>query len=82
MPFYLNNMPITLPQVGIVLTIIGTIFLALSVKVKRQYEEIAKAVDKEKKENPNIIETTETSIDHILFWAGLIFIAIGALCQW
>jgi hypothetical protein len=76
-------MPFTLPHVGIVLTVIGTIFLALSVKVESSYEgDIAKVLDKAKKENPNLTEPTETSIDRLLFWVGLFFIAIGALCQW
>ena len=70
-------------QFGIILTIIGTIFLAFSVKMKRQYiEDMAKRVDDIKKKNPNLIEPTETYIVQWLFWLGLFFIAVGSMLQW
>lgn len=76
-------MCITRGHAGIVLTVIGTVCLALSVKVKRQYEgEMAKVVDKLKKEKPDLIEPTETYIVRKLFWIGLICIAVSSLLQW
>jgi len=65
-------MPFSLPHIGIVLTIIGTIFLALSVKVESPHEG----------DFAGVSAPPETSIDRLLFWVGLIFIALGALCQW
>jgi hypothetical protein len=76
-------MPFTLPHIGIVLTIIGTIFLALSVKVESPYEgDFADVINNAKKENPDLSAPLQASIDRVLFWVGLIFIALGALCQW
>ncbi len=75
-------MEISLRQIGIVLVVIGTIFLAFSVKVKRGYEgEPAKVVDNSKEEK-GLIETTETSIDRGRFWIGLSLIALGSSLQW
>jgi uncharacterized membrane protein YkgB len=50
--FIENQLFITSKHIGIILTIIGTILLALSVKVKRQYKgEMAKTIERLKKEN-------------------------------
>jgi len=75
-------MEISFRQIGIVLVVIGTIFLAFSVKVKRGYEdEPAKIVDNSKVEK-GLIEPTETSIVRGRFWIGLSLIGLGSLLQW
>ena len=69
-------------QFGIILTIMGTILLAFSVKVKRQYTgDLAKDVDNKKK-NLDLIEHSETYIVQWLFWFGLFFVALGSMLQW
>lgn len=74
---------ITWQHLGIVFTIIGTVLLAFSVQVKRQYQgEMAKEVDRQKREDLKLLEPTETFISRGLFWAGLIFLSIGAVLQW
>jgi hypothetical protein len=76
-------MCITRAQAGIVLVVIGTVSLAFSVRIKRQYREgMEKVVDRLKTENPRLMEPTETYIVRELFWIGLICIAIGSLLQW
>jgi len=71
---------ITRQHLGIILTIIGTVFLAFSVRVTRQYKrEMAKKVDRLKKDD---IEPTETSIILSLFWIGLGLVALGSALQW
>ena len=74
---------ITLHRVGIIIGVIGTVFLAFSVKVKPQYYgEAARVVDTLKKDDPNMIEPTETFINRIMFWIGLALVAIGSALQW
>lgn len=76
-------MGITRVQAGIILVIIGTVFLAFSVKTKRQYVgEYGKAIEKLKKENTGLIEPTEAYIVRKYFWIGLFCIALGSLLQW
>jgi hypothetical protein len=71
---------ITRQHLGIILTIIGTVFLGFSVGVTRQYKgEMAKKVARLKKES---IELTETSINRSLFWIGLGLVALGSALQW
>ena len=73
----------TSKHLGIILTIIGTFSLTFSVRIKRQYGEgIDKVLDKLKKENPELIEPTETYIVRKYFWFGLVCIALGSLLQW
>ncbi len=70
-------------HLGIIITVIGTILLAFSVRIERAYiGKIAKDVDKMKKANPNLLEPTETTIIRPLFWIGLILIAFGSILQW
>ena len=70
----------TMQHIGIILSIIGTVLLAFSVKVKRQYGgEAAKAVDAAKLRDPSLVEPTETTIVRPLFWFGLALIALGSL---
>jgi hypothetical protein len=78
-----NELCVTRQHFGILLIIIGTTCIAFSVRVKRQYDrEMGSAVDKLKKENPNIFEPTETTIVRALLWSGLICIVIGSFLQW
>ena len=71
---------ITRQHIGIILTIIGTGFLAFSVRVTRQYQgEMAKEVARFKKDS---IELTQTSINRSLFWIGLGLVALGSALQW
>ncbi len=71
-------------HIGILLTVVGTIFLAISVKVIRQYYgEEAKAVDRIKKDKKGmIIEPTEVKIIRSYFWLGLALVSFGSLLQW
>lgn len=79
MNFYRNVMYISLQHAGILLTILGTIFLAFSVRVKGQYnKEIRKDIGKD----PSILSPTEVCIVRIRFWAGLACVAAGSLLQW
>jgi hypothetical protein len=67
---------------GILATVLGTVLLAFSLKIRRQYEgETAKVVDKMKRSN-GLLEPTETYIIRPLFWLGLGLIASGSLLQW
>ena len=70
-------------HIGIVLTIAGTVLLAFSVRIKRQYTgPMAKVADRLKEGNPDLIEPVETRIVRGMFWAGLASVAVGALLQW
>lgn len=74
---------ITRQQIGLLLTVAGTIALAFSVRTKGQYEgEIAKVVKKAKKENQGIFVPTETYSIRGLFWGGLTLVAVGVILQW
>ena len=74
---------ITRQQVGLLLTILGAIFLAFSVRTRSQYEgETAEAVKKAKKIDPSLFEPTETYIVRALFWGGLVLVSLGSLLQW
>jgi hypothetical protein len=73
---------LTRRRVGIILVVLGTLLLARSTKVKRQYEgEMAKVVD-EKKDEKGLVELTEAYIVQSWFWSGLFLIAIGSFVQW
>ncbi len=73
----------TTHQVGILLTVLGTVLLAFSLRVRRQYEgEMARFIDKSKKEDSKMMEITETAINRYLFWSGLLCISVGSLMQW
>jgi uncharacterized protein YpmB len=72
----------TLQHLGIVLTIVGTILLAFSLRIKRQYSgDLAKVVDRAKREN-DLLEMTETYIVRWAFWLGLSCVAVGSALQW
>jgi len=80
-PFWM--MFISTKHIGLILVVIGTVWLAFSLSVKRQYSgEMRKAVDKFKKNEKNLLELTEVKIDRFRFWIGLLFIAIGTIMQW
>ena len=73
--FFINRQ-----HLGIIQTMIGTVFLAFSVRVTRQYKgEMAKEADRLKKDH---IEPAETSIIRRLFWIGLGLVALGSALQW
>ena len=66
---------------GLVLTVAGTVLLAFSVGVSRQYKgKMARIADDLK--DPTMIEPTETRISRPLFWGGLVLVAVGTLLQW
>jgi predicted thioredoxin/glutaredoxin len=74
---------LTRQHIGILLTIAGTVLLAFSVKVKRQYSgKMARVADKLKEREPALVELTETNIVRSMFWAGLASVAIGTLLEW
>jgi predicted thioredoxin/glutaredoxin len=74
---------LTRQHVGILLTIAGTVLLAFSVRVKRQYSgQMARVADKLKEREPGLVELTETNIVRSMFWAGLTSVAIGTLLEW
>jgi hypothetical protein len=74
---------LTRQHIGILLTIAGTVLLARSVKVRRQYSgHMANVVDKLKGRDPDLVEPTETYIARGLFWRGLLLVAIGTGLQW
>jgi hypothetical protein len=78
----IDQLCITMQHLGIILTVIGTGFLAFSVRISRQYQgELSKVSDRLKKDH-NLIEPTETSIVRSLFWIGLGFVALGSALQW
>jgi hypothetical protein len=77
-----NQLYFTNHHIGIILTVIGTGFLAFSVRITRQYQgEMSKIADKLKR-GASFIEFTETTINRSLFWIGLGFVALGSALQW
>jgi hypothetical protein len=51
--------------------------------VKRQYSgEVARAVDRLKQQNPDLIEPTETEIILLRFRLGLGLVFLGTALQW
>ncbi len=77
------NYIMTTEQVGIVIVVAGTVLLALSVKVNRQYRgQLGKMVDNLKKKDSDFIEPSETRIVRPMFWSGLLLVAIGSILQW
>jgi hypothetical protein len=70
---------LTRQHIGIVSTIVGTVFLAFSAQTKRQYDgKVGKFVDGEKHRNSELLALTETYIVRRLFWVGLILVALGS----
>lgn len=77
------EMPITRPHIGIIVTLIGTVLLAFSVRVKRQHDkELRKVADEAKQRHPGLTVPTETYIVRSFFWLGLLLVAVGAGLQW
>ena len=76
---------ITPQRVGIIFTIIGTFFLAYSLKKpKTKYSGdplMERAVEISRKEDGHV-EPTENLINKKLFCAGLGCVALGSLLQW
>ena len=66
--------------VSIILLFAGTVFLAYTVRVRRQYED-EKMLDRIKQERPEIIELTETNIIRQRFRMGLLLVILGTLLQ-
>jgi hypothetical protein len=76
-------MAISREHIGIILTILGTVLVAFSVRIKRQYDkELRKVADEAKTRHPDLVEPTETYIVRSLFWIGLILVAVGSALQW
>ena len=69
---------LTRQHIGLLLTVLGTILLALSLKIIKQMGNGVQTIG----ENGKIISPSETSICRSLFWSGLTCIAIGTLLQW
>ena len=79
--FNIGWVAITRQRFGIILVVIGTVLLARSTKVKRQYEGgMAKFVNEKK--GKDLIEPTEVSIVQSRFRSGLFLIAAGSFLQW
>jgi hypothetical protein len=73
----------TRPHLGTLPAVLGTVLLAFSVKVRRQYGEggpLREVADRAKRDG--YTELTETTIARGLFWAGLVCVALGSLLQW
>ena len=78
---FINEMFISREHIGLILVVIGTIWLAFSVVIRRQYtSDLNKIVDREKRNF--LIQPTEVTICRWKFWIGLLFIAGGTLLQW
>ena len=76
---------IELRQIGLILVMIGTVFLAFSVKIRRPKFKAKGTIEKayiEQVEEKDIIVLTETSIRPSIFWVGLGLIFLGTLWQW
>ena len=68
-------------HIGLISVVIGTIWLAFSLVIRRQYiDDLGKIVDRKKLNS--LIEPTEITICRWKFWIGLLFIAGGTLLQW
>jgi hypothetical protein len=74
---------------GIILTVLGTILLAFSIRIKSSVAKDASFIrksieERQKKEHKemDLIWPSETWINRTFFWSGLFCIAIGALLQW
>ena len=77
------DLSITRQQVGLLLTVAGSVALACSVRTKGQYEgELSQMVERAKRESPGLFMPTETYFVRGLFWGGLGLVAVGALLQW
>jgi hypothetical protein len=72
------NEHITLPHIGIIMVLIGTIILGFSTKTKEQKGIALQILE----EDGKIIKPNQTYIDKDLFWLGLEFIALGSFLQW
>jgi hypothetical protein len=68
---------------GILISILGTVLLAFSLKSENQYSKHQNRIEIEKwaKSNDGFLPTY-TRIDNRLFYIGLALIAIGSLLQW
>jgi hypothetical protein len=69
---------------GILLIILGTGFLAFSVKTRTKYDndqQLKEALRRSEKYD-SWVEPNKTWIDKRLFWTGLICVAVGSLLQW
>lgn len=74
---------VTRQQIGLLIVFAGTVALSFSVKTKRTYDgDLRKSVDGMKKENPDLVEPTETVVVPLLFRIGLLSIGVGTLLQW
>ena len=67
-------------HLGLILVLVGTIFLAFSVQAKSQYN--GKLLQELKKAYKNLFVPTETVIIRPRFWGGLALIAAGSMLQW
>jgi N-acetylglutamate synthase-like GNAT family acetyltransferase len=73
----------TTPHIGILLTIAGTVCLAISVKSNTQYsgdEFMEDCVQRARKDGAFV--PTYTYIDKKLFYTGLGLVAAGSFMQW
>ena len=73
----LNNL-LTRQHIGIIITVIGTICLAFSVKIIEQKGGGGYLIDGE----GNEIKVIGGYIRKYYFWIGLLLIAIGTIMQW
>lgn len=73
----------TYQHIAIILTIIGTVCLAFSVKTETQYTSdklMEDCVERARKDGKFV--STYTYIDRKIFYIGLACVAMGSLMQW
>jgi hypothetical protein len=84
-------MNMTYPHIGIIITIIGTILLAFSLRIQSQFGlgtfvdeagDIAVVPNDGEEDTKKAIFPTYTYINKWLFWGGLFLVAVGSLLQW
>jgi hypothetical protein len=72
-------MIITRQQIGLILTLLGTVSLAFSIRTLSQYD---KKTLKEINPDKKLWAPTQVEIVMPLFWGGLVLVSIGTALQW
>lgn len=76
-------MTISRQQIGLGLVLVGTFMVAYSVSINGQYgnDQMADAVKRAQKRNPNLFALTDIKMNVTLFRFGLGLIFVGTLLQ-
>jgi uncharacterized membrane protein len=72
----------TLQHIGLLLTFVGTVAVAFSVRARPQYEGEMGRVVKKLTRGWRLVQPTETTVLQFPFYGGLALIAIGVVLQW